>query len=676
MLKPLLRIYVAGRRVEDRTDGGDYGVVEFTDQFVTFTAHRRVQAAIGVTFEAEGYVCVPAAIYAGNDFRSFPFPYPCIVRDPNDFRADLPPTVSNVPRMPRFQLQGTDCAYPAIVAGKHLLWTTNYEALIEGDGRRFAILRNGIREGLRYHGCGEHWVQSEDEPITVEAGQSIELPYYWSETDGTVHGELAALADLWKQLAWREPQSDAPFSELWRLNQEKFDHRNWNEAEGYYMLGDGSERYGQWQIGWVGGGISSYGLAAYGDESTRQRVRRSLDFVTGKGQSPSGFYWSVGIDGEMYSDMVDMEWGHDWHLIRRSGDALLFLSKQIAVLGDPKPAWIASLRRCAEAVQRLWRAEGKLGQFVSQIDGSIRVGETASGAIVPAGLVELGKLVDEQKWVSLAEEIADYFDREFLSKGFTNGGPGEAAQCPDSESAFALLESFIALYESTGRKRWLDSAIRAANLALTWVVPYDFKFPADSTMDRFGIHTRGSVWANVQNKHSAPGICTLSGASLWRLARATRDWKWMFVLQAIAGNIGQYLAREDRPLFGLRPGEMCERVNISDWESPGCPPGEGFDTDCWCSTSAMLTAVEVPGVYVLHYDDGDPPWVLAIDAVEKYSTESELRLKNKTKFPMQLRVFSEHIDEVSRPLPSDAVLRLEPIQIEPHGEVVLQFPIR
>ena len=37
-----------------------------------------------------------------------------------------------------------------------------------------------------------------------------------------------------------------------------------------------------------------------------------------------------------------------------------------------------------------------------------------------------------------------------VQAGVTVGGPGEILKCPDSESAFAMLESFIVLYEVTG----------------------------------------------------------------------------------------------------------------------------------------------------------------------------------------------------------------------------------
>ena len=106
-----------------------------------------------------------------------------------------------------------------------------------------------------------------------------------------------------------------------------------------------------------------------------------------------------------------------------------------------------------------------------------------------------------------------------LRRGLPPGGPGEICQCPDSESAFGLLESMITLYEETGQGEFLGMAVHTANLCLTWCVSYGFRFPSVSTFGRLGMNSLGAVYASVQNKHGAPGICTLSGVSLLKLYR-------------------------------------------------------------------------------------------------------------------------------------------------------------
>ena len=139
----------------------------------------------------------------------------------------------------------------------------------------------------------------------------------------------------------------------------------------------------------------------------------------------------------------------------------------------------------------------------------------------PAGLALAGQYFAAPDYLRTARAAAAaYYDR-FVRRGYTTGGPGEICQCPDSESAFGLLESYVVLYEVTGERNWLDCARDMAQQAATWCMSYDFAFPAGSLFGRLGMRAAGSVWANVQNKHSAPGICTLSGDALFKLFRAT-----------------------------------------------------------------------------------------------------------------------------------------------------------
>lgn len=124
--------------------------------------------------------------------------------------------------------------------------------------------------------------------------------------------------------------------------------------------------------------------------------------------------------------------------------------------------------------------------------------------------------------------------------------------------------------------------------------------------------TVGSVFANVQNKHSAPGICTLSGDSIYKIYKWTGNPAYLELLKDIALTISQYMSTEKRPIYSwdvpkdaslleddsiraepekLPQGYICERVNMSDWESTRCIGGV-FNGSCWCETSNLLTLAE------------------------------------------------------------------------------------
>ncbi len=296
----------------------------------------------------------------------------------------------------------------------------------------------------------------------------------------------------------------------------------------------------------------------------------------------------------------------------------------------------------------LWTRHGQFGQFVDSLTGEMCVGGSTSGAIVPAALVLAAEYFNQPEYLAVAQAAAEHFHREFTVKGLSCGGPGDAWQNPDSESWYALIESYVALYEATGRKVWLTRAAETSRQFSTWVVAYDFQFPAKSTFAKAGIRTTGSVYANTQNKHSAPGLCTFSGLGLLKLFRATGDRFHLDLLRDIAFGLPQYLPHPLKPLGDAKPGWMCERVNMTDWEGPE-RIGETLKMTTWAETSLMLTAIEIPGLYV----QPDQSLVIAFDNITaqiNLDTPMELvvRLDNPTPAPASVRLLSESRREATQ----------------------------
>jgi len=229
------------------------------------------------------------------------------------------------------------------------------------------------------------------------------------------------------------------------------------------------------------------------------------------------------------------------------------------------------------------------------------------------------------------------------------------------------------LYEVTSDRLWLTRAEAMAAQCMTWCASYDYAFPPDSWLGRLDAHAAGSVWANVQNKHSAPGICTLSGDSLFKLFRYTGNLLYLDQIQETAHNITQYLARADRPVGDpqiMKPGWMCERVNFSDWEGRDNIGGSLFGS-CWCEVSLMLTTVELPGVYV----QPDTGLVCAFDhidarLVDRGGGQMVLECHNPTRFDARVRVFIEPSSAAATILGQAAALRWPVLDI-PAGQTRL-----
>jgi hypothetical protein len=157
-----------------------------------------------------------------------------------------------------------------------------------------------------------------------------------------------------------------------------------------------------------------------------------------------------------------------------------------------------------------------------------------------------------------------------LAWSVTTGGPGDAVLAPDSESLAGLLESLVTLWEITGDGDWLPPASLAARQHSTRAMPYDYAFPAGSEFARLDLRSAGTVFANAQNKHSAPGLCTHSGWALFRLFRATGETGGLRLAARIARTLPQCVSLPERPIhtpdgWALPSGWINERVNTSDW---------------------------------------------------------------------------------------------------------------
>jgi hypothetical protein len=226
-------------------------------------------------------------------------------------------------------------------------------------------------------------------------------------------------------------------------------------------------------------------------------------------------------------------------------------------------------------------------------------GGTTSGASIISALVKAYGFFNDEKYLCVAKQAGEKYYNDFIAKGITYGGPGEALCAPDSESSYAMVEAMVLLYEATKSKIWLDYATDSLHLFSSWVMTYSYRFPKESEFARLNINTVGSVFANAQNKHSAPGICTASGDAIYKIYKYTKNEKYLELLYDIVSFIPQCVSTDARTIYSwdreprqLNSGWICERVNTSDWEGSN-RIGEVFYGSCWCETSLLLTYSEI-----------------------------------------------------------------------------------
>jgi hypothetical protein len=695
--------------VADRKDA-----VDLTARF-TVTAGEARECGAGVSFlfddwRTENYVLVPGAVYNGNRFETRTMSYPPRLTDPADLGSDTPIIVSDVPRLnlhpgvSRLQLLTGDGATPAAgfycprnETGFLLLTVQGTEtgdsglSIEESDDRSkavFSVCAPGVRQDMMYMMCTTQ-APSRDRGADLVAGDCITLRLrLFMFTCPSVQHLFDLLARVRKDVTGPVTRSHAvPFSHAWMLMEEKQNRDNWCENPGFYSQESGLRPL--FGTGWGGCGIViNTPLLIDGGETSRKQVVKTLDFFFTHCVSPAGFFYDHHNDTEPLDELRVPLGEHPRHLARRDFEALYALIKQFRILEKQGPGftvpnqWLAGVRGCAEAWAKQWQRHGQLGQDVDLRSGDIIIGGGTNGGLAPAALILVSQYLGDTSFLPIAEEIALSFHKKYVARGLIHGGTFDALKSPDSESAFALLDSFVTLHEATGRQRWIEMAEETARQCASWCVSYDFRFPPDTIFGRLDMRTTGSVYPNVQNKHAAPGICTLSGDSLLRLFRATGNRFYLELLQEIAHNLPQYLSRPDRPIpsnpgDGSRPlpsGWMNERVNMSDWEGRENLGGV-FYGSCWSEVATMLTCAEVPGLYV----QPDTGLVCAIDHVDAEVIEQaegrvRVNITNPTQFPARVKVLCEKETDTSRPLEQPALVGCPVLELPPKSTREVAFP--
>jgi hypothetical protein len=639
---------------------------DFTDLSYTFqiTSGTTQSAGVAINFlfdewSPDNYIILPAAVYNGNRFDVLKYKYPPLFKK-EEYKVIMPITITDVPRLNKYKgesridLNTGDLTTPSIgiyfPKTKKGIWILTEQAtelgnsslsLTESDDRtkaEFKISAPCIREKIysmakltESNETGVKWKHGDIATIRFKIFifENVNSP-------AELNNHFPAIRKTYGTTTY---VNQLPFSKGFEIMENQQNQECWDEKNSYYTLG-GDGWNTKWQLGWVGGCMVTYPLSLIGQPISQERSFQNYDKIITQSQAESGFYYSCSNGIDWCSDCFYEPHPDNLLLLRKNSDALYYFYKYCLAQKAINPgwqmpeAWKEPLKKFTGAFVTLWKRYGQFGQHIDIKTGEIRIGGTNSAVMAIGGLALASQFEKRADLLKVAKEAGMYYYENFIRKGISCGGPGEILQNNDAESAFAMLESLVVLYEVTGEKIWLKFAEDAAALSATWMVSYDYRFPENSLFGELDIRTSGAVWANVQNKHGGPGICTASGDCLLKLYRATGNKLYIQMLNDVAHNLMQYISREDRPISKQLPGWINERVNLSDWEGKK-QIGGIFYGNTWAQVSAMLTVAEIPGIYV----NMSKKEIYVFDHVEATLEENRIKITNSTKFDARIRIF-------------------------------------
>lgn len=666
----------------------------------TFTAtedkHTDSGVAIALDFNSwssENYVMIPASVYNGNRNRIVKREYAQGLDRSDLYNKNLPLTTASVPQLSPdnntpslLEVNVSNTTTPAICLfdkekKRGLILLTNQgikvkeeiidNAIIveENESRTkasFVISAPGVRE-LKPEFIG--FSTSPDRGVKFKKGDNFSMTIKIHEFSANdISDVLDKFMSVRKEVTGaNSPRNLIPFSHITKIMTKNIDNRYYkNDNFEYYC----PENANWISFGWIGGLMNTYPMLALGDSEHRQKVANTFDFALKYGVGESGyFYGALGSDAkpfgrEGYDETPEIV------LTRKNADVLYWMVKQLMLLeaqgnsSTINKSWKESVIKLADAFCKTWKKEGEWGNFVNNKSGDVVVYNTTSGAAAIGGLALASQYFGNQNYLEVAQKSASkYYNEHFLKLGMTTGGCADILQNADSETASAFMTSLMTLYEVTNDIKYLEQSRNLANLCASWSVSFDYILPKDSPLAKLDARLAGAVWASTQNKHGAPGFCTLSGDAIFKIYRATKDSRYADLMYDIIHAHAE----------GIQPnGLITERLTYCDADSRGSR-GDGGKTG-WNETNGALMAIEIPGIYI-NRDKGDMYVFDHVDAKILGTSKSgtEIEITNPTEYDAEVTVLCETDIESMKPLGDNSFLKWKKVKVSAKSTITAKI---
>jgi len=639
----------------------------------------------------DNYVLLPAAAYNGNRYEAIRMDYMPFYSEAQ-LGVNNPLYLSDQPRLKmnngysRIQEPSGALSLPAIgfcsEKQKNGFWLATSQAGDYGDyGLDVEEISNAtkavititspvVREVQRFFFTRMDTHSSTDKTVNFKAGDQTTIEFivdfFQAEKIQTLYNELTDIRI--KHYPTVEKPCMIPLSEAFKFGEAQRNSETWRK-EGYY--GGNTEKEYIWKPAWIGGFITTYAMLGEGSQQSQERALTNLNWAFAQGNTPAGFYYYKIDNNGKFGLKPAWQVGKDLSWIRVQAEATYFVFKQLDWFKKQNKKvnvqWEQQNLQTVDAMLKIWKKYGQMGMYFDHNTGNMVLGNTTSGGIFPAALCEAYKQTGKKEYLVYAIDIANYYYTNFVSKGIVCGGPADAVQSFDAESSYGLLESFTDLYETTCNPRWLTISQEMANQFATWIMAYNYKFPANSTLGKMDTRTAGLVFANTQNNTGCPSICSSSGIALLKLYRATQNPFYIKMLSDITYATTQYMSYPGHEIPGYKNGWIYERGGTSDWDNE---VGEIHANNSFPNIPLMLSYVELPGVYV----NKETKEVFTIDQVKaKLNKKGQLEITNPTKFDAVVKVLAETKEQMAKPLGQNAFIGWKKVEVKVGKTVVLKL---
>jgi hypothetical protein len=280
-----------------------------------------------------------------------------------------------------------------------------------------------------------------------------------------------------------------------------------------------------YQMGFVGQQLPlAYHLLRYGllnkNEEIKSKGEAMVDFWAANSLTAEG------LPRTWYNTYPEPHWRAYNTFMRVASDGMMGALMAWDVMqkyGHPKPEWI---KFCTGFGDWLVQHQNIDGSWYREYKwDSTPANEGKQNTTHPIRfMVDLSKATGNKKYLEAALKAGEYCWRTVHKTFSYVGGTADNPNVIDKEAGFIAMDAFLALWDITGEKRWLDAASQAGDFTETWAYCWNLPIPEEDTTATFPEGATTTGFSLIATGHSGADLF-LAGAPFlyYRIYLGTGD---------------------------------------------------------------------------------------------------------------------------------------------------------
>jgi hypothetical protein len=235
--------------------------------------------------------------------------------------------------------------------------------------------------------------------------------------------------------------------------------------------------------------------------------------------------------------------------------------------GHEHPEWLSWCIQFADWLLKQQNEDGSFARSWNAGKGTVNEASGTSSYNPVPFLVKLSEETGQKKYINTAIRAADFIWTNYGSKGVFVGGATDNPNIVDKEAGMLSLNAFLSLYESTKDPRWLEYAKTAGNYTESWIWIWNVPMPVganDSTLNwKRGVSTVGVQGITAKAAGGVDEYLAWGAPDYVRLYKYTNEEHYLDIARILLFNTKAMLALPGRTYDLSGPGWQQENWSMA-----------------------------------------------------------------------------------------------------------------